>query len=104
MYKHKHPLLPPSFITNNNKKYIVPGWQQVPLNLKLEDIIWDKPNLNPTTPPKNENTWTFESSSDPGQFYRVRQVKDKLICDCSGYWRSRGNCKHVKEINLKLKK
>jgi hypothetical protein len=27
---------------------------------------------------------------------------DKLKCNCMGFWKSKGNCKHVKEVRIEL--
>ena len=72
-YVYEHPLLPPSLFTGQDgKKFIVPTWQEVLPETTLNDINWVKPEIEKPKPQKNE--WLFESSSDPGHFYKVRQV------------------------------
>jgi len=78
----------------DGKKYLTPDWIEVVEGTTIDDVVYNAPE------PKKEkpNEWLFESSSDQGQFYKVRYNGVKYTCNCPGYWRSRGNCKHVKEI------
>jgi len=103
-YEYVHPTLPPtllkSFITG--KTYIVPTWQEVHPETTLKDIEWIKPAK--VEVPVEKNTWKFESSSDPGHFYTVRQSGLRLSCNCSGFWRAKDRrCKHIKEVEQKIK-
>jgi len=95
-YTHEH-TYPPTIFQSNGKTYIVPGWQEVLPETTLNDIEWIKPEIVKVKPEKNE--WLFESSSDPGHFYRVRQTGTKFTCNCPGVWRSKDRrCKHIKEV------
>ena len=101
-YTHEH-MYPPTIFTSpvDGQKYIVPGWQKVVPETTLNDVEWIKPEVKKAEPEKNE--WLFESSSDPGHFYRVRQTGTKLSCNCPGVWRSKDRrCKHIKEVEKKL--
>jgi hypothetical protein len=106
-YVFEHPYLNPTlFIGSNGDKYIVPSWQKVHPKTTLDDIITVRPSIKKETPIE-KNTWKFESSSDPGHFYTVRQSGLKLICDCSGFWRCRDKskgCKHCQEVRKQLNK
>ena len=102
-YDHEH-MLPPSLFTSHvdGQKYIIPGWQKVLPETTLNDINWIKPEVKKQEPEKNE--WLFESSSDPGHFYKVRQIGVKLTCNCPGVWRSKDRrCKHIKEVEQCVK-
>ena len=101
-YTYEHPLLPPSlFLGQDGQKYIVPTWQKVVPETTLNDINWIKPKIKPVEPQKNE--WLFESSSDPGSFYKVRQVGVKYTCNCPGVWRAKDReCKHIKEVKANV--
>ena len=100
-YTHEH-MYPPAIFQSNGKTYIVPGWQEVLPETTLNDIEWIKPEVKKVEPEKNE--WLFESSSDPGHFYKVRQTGIKFTCNCPGVWRSKDRrCKHIKEVESKNK-
>jgi hypothetical protein len=46
-----------------------------------------------------ENTFKFESKSDPGSFYTVTKKGDKYKCTCPGSFRAKDReCKHIKQI------
>ena len=101
-YIYEHPLIPPSLFTGQDgQKYIVPTWQKVVPETTLNDIKWVKPEIKKPKPEKNE--WLFESSSDPGHFYKVRQVGVKYTCNSPGVWRSKDReCKHIKEVKANV--
>jgi len=101
-YTHEHSYLPPTLIVLNGQKYIMPSWQKVHPETTYNDIEWIKPAK--VEAPVEKNTWKFESSSDPGHFYTVRQNGLKLTCNCSGFWRAKDRrCKHGKEVEQKIK-
>ena len=57
---------------------------------------------------KNNSTlneeYKFESKSEPGSFYVVRVIGDKVKCNCAGQYRAKDRqCKHMKEVIQKLK-
>lgn len=97
-YEYKHQVLPPSLYTDQDgQKWIVPTWQKVHSETTLKDINWVKPKVKKQKPQKGE--WLFESSSDPGHFYKVTQVGVTYKCNCPGVWRAKDRqCKHIKEI------
>jgi hypothetical protein len=94
-------LLPPGlFVTSEGDKYIVPIWKKVHPQTTKDDIIWTKPSY--IIPTKEVKQWEFKSSSSD-QIYKVTQNdNNELKCNCMGFFRSRGNCKHVKEVKQKL--
>lgn len=42
MIKYEHPILPPTLLKINGKKFLVPGFKEVPMDTKWEDIKWVK--------------------------------------------------------------
>ena len=99
-YDYEHQFAPALFVSKG-QKYIVPTWQKVVPETTLNDINWIKPKIKPVEPQKNE--WLFESSSDPGSFYKVRQVGVKYTCNCPGVWRAKDReCKHIKEVKANV--
>lgn len=105
-YIHTHPILPPCLTKNQKGEVcIIPGWKVVHPNTTLEDIKWEKPSTIKIERKVEKNEWLFESSSTPGDFYRVRQMGTKLTCDCSGFFRVKDRekgCKHVQQVRKDL--
>lgn len=99
MYRHEHPY-PPSFITVNGKKYILPTWKEVHPNTTFDDVVHVKPELK--KPVKEEKT--FASKSDPTITYKATRTtypsgEVKHYCNCPGKWRAKdGMCKHLKSF------
>jgi hypothetical protein len=79
---------------------MVPAWIEVLPETTINDIEWIKPEIKKSVIEKQEpQTWKFESKSDPGSFYVVRQVGITFKCNCPGVWRSKDRkCKHIKEV------
>jgi len=97
-YTYEHSQLPPTLVVLKGQKYIVPTWQKVHPETTLADIEWIKPT-KPVEVPVEKNTWKFESSSDPGHFYVVKQSGLKLSCNCPGFYRAKDRrCKHIKQV------
>ena len=97
-YEYKHEIIPPSlFVDQEGQKYIVPTWQKVDPNTTLKDIEWVKPK-----PKKQRAKTVIEthiSGSGLGEYTtKYYQESGKYHCSCPGYWRSKGNCKHVKQM------
>jgi hypothetical protein len=103
-YDYVHASIVPHLFTNSKgEKFIIPTWQPVHPDTQFEDINWIKPEIKEK--PKEKNTWTFESSSEKGLFYTVRQNGLKLSCNCSGFFRAKDRrCKHIKEVEQIIKK
>ena len=96
-YEYKHEIIPPHLLELNGKKYIMPLWQEVDPNTTLKDINWIKPK------PKKQRAKTVIkthiSGSGLGEYTtKYYPESGKYHCSCPGYWRSRGNCKHVKQM------
>ena len=96
MYDYKGNM-PPAIVKTSTNKYIVPGWIKIHPEATLADINWikDKPKQVKT------EVFIFTSASMPGIEYKVTKVENHITCTCQGYFRSGGNCKHVKEVRAK---
>jgi len=107
-YEYEHAYIAPALFTSprDGQKYIIPGWIKVHPDTQLKDINWIKPEPKvvekqdtPTTPEE----FKFESKSEPGSFYIVRVIGDKVKCNCAGQYRAKDRqCKHMKEVKQKL--
>jgi len=87
----------PSIVTVNNKRVIVPTWQEVHPLTTLEDIEWVKPQRRPRA--------DISVDSVDGKYKTTfNTATGRFKCSCMGFWRSKGNCKHVKELREKLQK
>lgn len=96
-YEFNHYMSPHLFDSNDGKKYIVPSWTEVHPDTTMDDIKWVKP-----VPPKETivektvgSVGTYKTTYEPS--------KNTYKCTCPGFWRSKGNCKHVitlREKNL----
>jgi hypothetical protein len=106
-YEFEHAYLSPSlFIDSKGEKYLVPSWIKVHPKTTLKDIEVIRPAKEKVAPIEKE-TWKFESSSEPGIFYKVRKQGDKLVCNCSGFFRCKDKvkgCKHMQEVRKQLSK
>ena len=100
-YKYEHPVMPPTIFKNNGKTYLMPLWKEVVKGTTINDIEWIKPK------PKKKRTEpiieTFTSGSSDS-VYTTKYYPDSgnFHCTCPGSWRSRGNCKHIKELRNKI--
>jgi hypothetical protein len=89
--------MPPALVESNGKMYIVPTWKEVDPNTTLNDIHWVRPKVKVT---KSETVVKISKSSSSDAEYTTKYYPDsgKYHCDCPGTWRTRGNCKHVKQM------
>jgi len=98
-YDYEHHMSP-SLANIGGKKYIVPIWQEVLPETTLDDINWIKPKLKVKEKPVIK---THISGSGLGEYTtKFYPESGKYHCSCPGYWRSSGNCKHVKALKLKV--
>ena len=100
-YEYEHPVLPPTILELNGKTYLMPLWKEVVKGTTVDDIEWIKPKLKKKrtepvietfTSGSSDNVYTTKYYPDSGNFH----------CTCPGSWRSRGNCKHIKELRNKI--
>ena len=84
-------------VSQDGKKFMIPDWLEVRPDTVYEDLKFNTPRKKKEKP----EIFEFESSSGNGT-YKVRRTPDgRLRCDCPGTWRTKGNCKHVKELRSK---
>jgi hypothetical protein len=98
----KHPYLCIAIVQMGNIKKIMPAGIVCHPKTTLEDIVEiDNTPVEKVEKPVEKKKWMFESSSSDG-FYQVTENMGKLKCNCMGFFRSRGNCKHIKEVEKEL--
>jgi len=104
-YEFEHAYLSPSlFVNSKGEKYLIPSWIKVHPETTLKDIEVIRPTKVEELPVE-KNTWKFESSSEKGAYYFVKQHGLKLTCSCSGFWRCKNKnigCKHIQEVRKQL--
>jgi hypothetical protein len=98
--KHKiQSLVPPRiYKANNNKTYILPNWIEIFPDTTMDDIIWIRPSEVKQPELKlNVSAWKPEMGENK---YNTRfdAAANKYFCGCQGYWRAKGECKHVKAL------
>lgn len=97
MYEYNHYMSPHLYISSDNKKYIMPIWMEVHPDTVIEDIKWVRPEVKEpkqTEVIKTEGSLgTYKTSYNPDE--------DVYKCTCPGFWRSKGNCKHVRLLREK---
>ena len=102
-YEYKGEVMPPSILTLNGKTYIMPIWKEVEEGTTINDIEWVKPK-----PKKKRSAPVVEmfTSGSSDKVYETKYYPDsgKFYCSCPGSWRSMGNCKHIKELRIKVSK
>jgi len=101
-------LIPPVLYESpfSKEKYILPLWMKVHPATQQSDIEWTKwvskeeVKIKKQESKKISNTWKFESSSEPGNFYTVTlSGGGNVKCNCPGVWRSKTRtCKHMKKV------
>ena len=106
-YQYTNELLPPAIVkVRSGKRYIIPDWKEVHPDTRLSDVEWVKPKFKEPEVKDikiEANEFKFESKSDPGSFYVVNVVNDKVKCNCSGQYRAKDRkCRHMKEVIKKL--
>jgi hypothetical protein len=101
-YDYEHHMSP-SLANIGDKRFIVPTWQEVLPETTLNDINWIKPKIKKILESKTI-TKINTSSSGLGEYKtKFYPESGKYHCSCPGYWRSSGNCKHVKEMKINQK-
>ena len=98
----KHNLLTKAIVKFGDRYVIMPHGIECHPKTTMDDIEIIETRVNKPRQEKPK-TWDFISSDGKGK-YQVRQDMDKLKCNCFGYIRSKGNCKHVKEVRIELNK
>ena len=98
----------PGLITRDGKKFMIPDWVEVLPETTINDIkAFEEETRGRKKGSKkvdNPTEWRFESKSDPGSYYVVKQISDyKVSCTCSGQYRAKDRkCRHMKEVMQEL--
>ena len=102
MFKYRiTSLMKPGLVTFSGQKYIMPGWIPCHPQTQLTDVIHTKPTIKQVVVKKIEkHEFEFMSSNGKDKYF-VRVVGESIKCTCPGFWVSKGNCKHVKEVRSK---
>lgn len=101
MVNHKH-FYPPVLLSIGGKKYLMPGWKEIPVDTQLSDIKWEREKPEKKEP--KTITKTFVSSSDSSILYKTEKIENidgtiRYYCNCPGRWRAKDKrCKHIKEL------
>jgi hypothetical protein len=75
------------------KYYLKLDWKiSIGKNLKLKSRLSKKPIIETNVSGSGLGEYTTKYYPESGKFH----------CTCPGYWRSGGNCKHVKAMREKL--
>lgn len=99
MYEVEYPYHPTLYNASDGKRYIIPLWKEVHPDTGFEDIKWSTP-----TPPEEKKV-TKKIEGSMGVYKTTYDPNKKSYkCTCMGFWRSKGNCKHVKELRENLAK
>lgn len=87
--------LPPTIFTspNDGKKYLVPMWIEIHPDTTYDDVKWVRPKQKKVIEHTDGSMGKYKTTYDPN--------KKTYKCTCMGFWRSKGNCKHVKELKAK---
>jgi hypothetical protein len=81
----------------------MPLWKEVIEGTTLNDINWIKPKPKKQPVKQKPVIETNVSGSGLGEYTtKYYPESGKFHCTCPGYWRSGGNCKHVKAMRVKL--
>ena len=78
---------------DDGKKYIIPKWIEVHPETTYDDIIWVQPKQKKIIEQNVGSVGTYKTVYDPN--------KNTYKCTCMGFFRSKGNCKHVKALREK---
>jgi hypothetical protein len=92
----------PTLFKTNGKTYLMPIWKEVIEGTTLDDIEWIKPKPKV----KQEPIIETHTSSSSDKTYKTSYYPEsgKFYCDCMGRFRARdGRCKHIKELEKKVK-
>jgi hypothetical protein len=105
-YTYEHSVLPPSIFVSptDGKTFIIPTWQEVVKGTTLDDVKWVKPEIKVAKKSEKIVIKTPSSKGDTEYTTTYYPDTDKYHCDCPGTWRTGGNCKHVKELRIKIGK
>jgi hypothetical protein len=95
---HKYEIehhLPPTIFNSptDNKKYLVPMWIEVHPETTYNDVVHIRPKQKKIIEHIQGSMGEYKTTYNPN--------KNTYHCSCLGYWRSKGNCKHVRALKEK---
>jgi hypothetical protein len=95
---HKYEIestLPPTIYksSQDNKVYLVPMWIEVHPQTTYDDVVWIRPKAKKIIEHIQGSMGEYKTTYNPN--------KNTYHCSCMGFWRSKGNCKHVKALKEK---
>jgi hypothetical protein len=94
-YDYEHIYPPTLFVDSKGKKFILPLWIEVHPDTTVDDVNWTRPKLKKEIERVQGSMGVYKTTYDPN--------KKTYKCTCMGFWRSKGNCKHVKSLKEKNK-
>jgi hypothetical protein len=93
-------MMPPTIVRFTNKTLIMPYNIECHPLTQLSDIKWKRFEVK-----QNKIESTSESQSGLGKYKTTYNPNNKKYsCNCMGFWRSKGLCKHVKALKLEVEK
>lgn len=95
---HKYEIesvLPPTIFISptDGKKYLIPMWIEVHPETTYDDVVHIRPKMKKEIEHIEGSMGTYKTTYNPN--------KNTYKCTCMGFWRSKGNCKHVKALREK---
>jgi hypothetical protein len=92
-YKYEHIYPPIFYMAHDGKRYLMPVNIEVHPDTTIDDVIWTKPK---------EKKIIIKIDGSMGEYKTIYDPNKKTYkCSCMGFWRSKGNCKHVKALREK---
>jgi hypothetical protein len=68
-------------------------WIEVHPQTTYDDVVWIRPKAKKIIEHIDGSMGKYKTTYDPN--------KKTYKCTCMGFWRSKGNCKHVKALKEK---
>ena len=102
----KHPYLCKAIVRFRDKTFIYPEVIECHPKTTLDDIVEidekgetvEETIIKVVKPKPIIKEWKFESSSGGGTYVVTETKPGVYRCNCMGFFRAKGNCKHVKEV------
>tara|TARA_R100001443_G_scaffold114545_1_gene130712 strand:- start:2767 stop:3147 length:381 start_codon:yes stop_codon:yes gene_type:complete len=96
-------LWPPALATFGSKKYIMPGWYELPEedhDIKLEDIAFYpyKPKKDNIPNIDSNAIYKVKSSRGDKEYLVQMNASGSLECECPGYG-FRRRCRHIDQVH-----
>ena len=91
--------LPPALTTLNGKRYVVPGYHEIPFDTKLEDVLknWER---TIDIKPNDKDLLVKVKSTDGKKEYTIECKNNRWTCTCPSFG-FRKDCKHINLIKKK---